>query len=139
MAREEFTALLGSGTEYQGQLNFKGTVRVDGRFTGTITSEGKLILGKDAHIEGSVTVSELVVHGSLTGEMLVSKRTTLHQAARVSGSLTTPLLAMEEGALLQGELHMHKESGKSALNTASHSLRSAPESSVHELEAPVKQ
>lgn len=138
MAREEFTALLGSGTEYQGQLNFKGTVRIDGRFIGSICSEGKLILGKDAHIEGTINVSELVAHGTLNGEICVSKRTVLHQTARISGTLNTPLLAMEEGALLQGELLMGKESGKKNL-TSAHPLNSQQDCSVHDIDTPVKQ
>lgn len=114
MAKDDFTAFLGSGTEYQGQLHFNGTVRLDGRFTGDITSDGKLILGKEARFEGTVAVQELVVHGLLTGQVVVTKRTILHQDAKVSGTLTTPALVMEEGALLQGELRMGKESGKSA-------------------------
>ena len=138
MAREEFTALLGSGTDYQGQLNFKGTVRIDGRFIGTISSEGKLILGKDANIEGNITVSELVMHGALTGDVCVSKRTTLHQTARLSGTLTTPLLAMEEGALLQGELRMGKGDAKKAL-TAAHHIGPQPDHGVHNIDTPVKQ
>ncbi len=138
MAREEFTALLGSGTEYQGQLTFKATVRIDGRFIGTINSEGKLILGKDANIEGTVAVSELVVHGTLNGDICVSKRTVLHQTARVSGALTTPLLTMEEGALLQGELLMGKESGKKTMATTRH-LGPQTEHSVHDIDTPVKQ
>lgn len=138
MAREEFTALLGSGTEYQGQLNFKGTVRIDGRFIGTICSEGKLILGKDASIEGNITVSELVMHGALKGDVRVSKRTTLHQTARLSGTLTTPLLAMEEGALLQGELLMGKEEAKKALASAHH-IGPRSDHSVHNIDTPVKQ
>ena len=137
MGREEFTALLGSGTEYQGQLNFKGTVRIDGRFIGSICSEGKLILGKDANIEGTIAVSELVVHGSLNGEIRVSKRTVLHQTAKVTGVLSTPLLAMEEGALLQGELLMGKEDAKKDL--PAHHLNAQTEHGVHDIDSPLKQ
>ncbi|MDR2124751.1 MAG: polymer-forming cytoskeletal protein [Desulfovibrio sp.] len=110
MVKDDFTAFLGSGTEYQGRLTFKGTVRVDCRFIGDISSDGKLILGKEARLEGTVAVMELVVHGMLTGEAVVSRRTILHQEARVTGTLTTPALIMEEGAVLQGELCMCKES-----------------------------
>ena len=138
MSREEFTALLGSGTEYQGQLNFKGTIRIDGRFTGVICSEGKLILGKDANIEGTITVSELVVHGTLNGEIQVGKRTILYQTAKVSGTLSTSLLAMEEGALLQGELLMLKESGKKNLAVVHH-LSPQAENSLLDINTPVKQ
>ena len=137
MGREEFTALLGSGTEYQGQLNFKGTVRIDGRFIGSICSEGKLILGKDANIEGTIAVNELVVHGALNGEIRVGKRTVLHQTAKVAGVLSTPLLAMEEGALLQGELRMGMEDTKKDL--PAHHLNPQPEHGVHDIDTPVKQ
>jgi cytoskeletal protein CcmA (bactofilin family) len=109
MAREEFTALLGAGTEYQGQLAFKGTVRIDGRFSGNITSDGKLILGKDAKVEAAVSVNELVVHGYLHGTIHVAKRAVLHQTAQVFATVFTPSLVMEEGAVLQGDLQMLKE------------------------------
>ncbi len=108
MGREEFTALLGAGTEYNGQLTFTGTVRVDGRFSGNITSEGKLILGKEAKVEGTITVGELVVHGYLQGDVRVTRRTILHQTAQIFGTISTALLVMEEGAILQGELQMKK-------------------------------
>lgn len=115
MSKENFTALLGAGTEYRGQLNFKGTVRIDGHFIGEIASEGKLILGKDAYVEGNVRVNELVVHGALSGEISVAVRTVLHQTAKIYATLCTPLLVMEEGALLQGALHMGQEEIKNNL------------------------
>lgn len=138
MAKDDFTAFLGSGTEYQGQLNFKGTVRVDCRFTGNVTSDGKLILGKEAVLDGTVTVKELVVHGTLTGDVFVANRTTLHRHARVTGMLSTPALIMEEGALLQGELIMTKDAGKNTAISASHALTST-EHGMSVLDAAVKQ
>lgn len=106
MSKEQFTALLGAGTEYQGQLSFQGTVRIDGKFTGDITSEGKLILGKDAVVQGNINVHEVVVHGTLNGEISVARRTILHKTARITGNVATPLLTMEEGAILQGMITM---------------------------------
>ena len=106
MSKDGYTALLGASTEYSGRLSFKGTVRIDGRFTGDIVSEGKLVLGKDAIVDGSVQVSELIVHGTLNGEVVVITRTILHQTARVKANLITARLIMEEGAELQGVLQM---------------------------------
>ena len=106
MSKDGYTALLGASTEYSGRLSFKGTVRIDGRFSGDIISEGKLVLGKDAHVEGSVRVGELIVHGGLHGEVVVLQRTILHQTARVQADLVTARLIMEDGAELQGSLQM---------------------------------
>jgi cytoskeletal protein CcmA (bactofilin family) len=137
MSKDDFTAFLGSGTEYQGQLTFKGTVRVDCRFIGNITSDGKLILGKEALLDGTVTVKELVVHGTLTGEAFVSCRTILHQSAKVTGTLSSPALIMEEGALLQGQLVMGEAASKN--NQATSALVVQAEHTMSLLDAGVKQ
>jgi cytoskeletal protein CcmA (bactofilin family) len=113
-AKDSITALMGKGAEFQGQLSFKGTVRIDGRFLGSITSEGKLVLGKDAHVEGTISVGELEMHGALQGDVCVARRTLLHESAKLTGSLHTALLAMEEGAMLQGDLRMSKDIEPSA-------------------------
>lgn len=109
MSKEQFTALLGTGTEYHGQLTFEGAVRIDGNFIGDINSKGKLILGKDAVVKGKINVNEIVVHGTLNGDITVGKRTTLLKTAIVTGNITTHLLAMEEGACLQGKIIMRPD------------------------------
>ncbi|RLB84336.1 MAG: polymer-forming cytoskeletal protein, partial [Deltaproteobacteria bacterium] len=43
--REEMSAFLGEGTEFEGKLSFTGSVRLDGRFKGEIFSEGTLVVG----------------------------------------------------------------------------------------------
>lgn len=139
MAKDDFTAFLGAGTEYQGQLKFKGTVRIDCRFIGTVTSDGKLILGKEALFEGNVAVKELVVHGTLNGDATVTNRTILHQDAKVSGTLTTPALIMEEGALLQGELIMGKNALKEKSARDAQQLGTQADPGVPVIDASVKQ
>lgn len=133
---KDITALMGKGAEYQGKLTFKGAVRIDGRFLGTISSEGKLVLGKDAYVEGTIAVGELEVHGTLQGEITVSQRSLLHETAKVSGSLSTALLAMEEGALLQGELRMGKDL-KPAVKAEHNLVRNDSHDNL--VDAPVKQ
>lgn len=115
MAKDDITAFLGSGTIYNGQLNFVGSVRIDGQFTGEITSEGTLILGKDAKVEGTIHVSQLVLSGRLHGDVIVTGKTILHKSADLTGNLATKSLIMEEGAQLQGQITMNPEAvmGKS--------------------------
>lgn len=141
MTKDDLTSFLGTGTEYQGQLSFTGTVRIDCRFIGDITSDGKLILGKEANFNGTVRVRELVVHGSLDGEAIVASRTVLHRNAKVSGILGTATLVMEEGAVLQGELVMGKDITKNkTLNVpVTHPLAVTAEHGVSADDASIKQ
>lgn len=106
MAKDDITAFLGSGTVYNGQLSFVGSVRIDGQFTGEIRSEGTLILGKDAKVDGTIQVSQLVLSGNLSGDVLVTGKTIMHKTANLTGNLATRGLIMEEGALLQGTISM---------------------------------
>ena len=131
MSKDGYTALLGASTEYNGHLSFKGTVRIDGRFSGDISSEGKLVLGKDATVEGTVRVGELIVHGALYGEVFVLQRTILHQTARVQANLVTARLIMEDGAELQGSLKMGEKVGE-IFSATSKTLQKTPHSVLPE-------
>lgn len=111
MSKDEINAFLGAGTVYEGKLTFQGAVRVDGSFTGEITSDGALIIGKDALVKGTARVGELLLSGKFTGEVFASRRVTIHKAGRMEGSVQTPALVMEEGALLQGHIAMDEDSG----------------------------
>ena len=109
MSKDEFNAFLGAGTSYQGQLTFLGAVRIDGEFTGEIKSEGTLILGKEAKVRGSINVAQHILSGSVDGEIVVHKKTTMHKTAHLTGNIATPVLMMEEGAILQGKVHMNRD------------------------------
>src|SRR5262245_44269013 len=46
----DLNALLGRGSEFEGKLTFEGTVRIDGKFTGTIVTNDVLVVGEGAKI-----------------------------------------------------------------------------------------
>ncbi len=106
MARDEINAFLGSGTDYQGKLNFQGAVRIDGNFSGEVESEGTLVVGKDAQVEGVLRIGQLVLSGKVTGEVYASDKAVLHKTANLQGNLVTPVLVVEEGAVLEGRVIM---------------------------------
>lgn len=106
MAKDEIAAFLGAGTIYDGKLSFTASVRIDGQFTGEITSEGTLILGRDAMVEGTIQVGRLELSGSLRGDVTVTGETVMLKSANLVGNLVTRTLIMESGALLQGTISM---------------------------------
>jgi len=106
VAKDEINAFLGVGTTYRGRLDFTGSVRIDGSFEGEVESDGTLVVGREAVIKGQVKVGQLVLGGTLSGEITASTRVTLHKTARFTGTMTTPALSVEEGAVIEGQLHM---------------------------------
>lgn len=106
MARDEINAFLGVGTAYQGKLNFQGAVRIDGSFQGEVTSEGTLVIGQEASVEGHILVGQLVISGRVNGEVRARERVVLHKTACLVGTLETPSLMVEEGAIIEGKITM---------------------------------
>ena len=106
MARDEINAFLGAGTNYQGKLNFQGAVRIDGNFQGEVQSDGTLVVGQEAMVEGQVRVGQLVLSGKIRGEVEAKSKVVLHKTANLEGNIRTPVLVVEEGAILEGQLNM---------------------------------
>ena len=105
----ELNAFLGVGTEYRGKLDFVGAVRIDGRFEGEISTDGDLILGRKATITGTVTVGRLTSCGQIRGDVIVKERTVLEKTSVLEGSLATPVLVVEQGAVIEGSVVMTRE------------------------------
>jgi cytoskeletal protein CcmA (bactofilin family) len=98
--------LLGAGVEFDGKLTFKGTVRIDARFTGSIVTDDVLIVGERARIEADITCGSVVVHGQVKGNIKAKVAVELHRPAKVHGDVETPSLIVEEGVVLHGALRM---------------------------------
>ncbi|MBT8763290.1 polymer-forming cytoskeletal protein [Desulfohalobiaceae bacterium Ax17] len=109
MAKDEINAFLGTGTFYEGKLAFEGTVRVDGEFRGEIESEGTLVVGKEALVKGNIKVGQIIVSGRVDGDVLAKSKMVMYKEAKFFGTLTTPSLMVEEGAIIQGQVNMAKE------------------------------
>ena len=106
MGKDEINAFLGAGTNYNGRLHFQGSVRIDGNFSGEVESDGTLVIGREAHVEGTIAVGQLVLSGQLTGEVMANKKVVLNKSAELHGNIRTPVLVVEEGAVLEGKLTM---------------------------------
>ena len=106
------TAFIDQGSEFEGKLSFKDTVRIDGRFRGEIASENTLIVGESGEIDACIRSKTIAISGSVDGDVIASTKVVLHKTARVNGNVETPCLVMEEGAYLSGQVKM--EGGKSA-------------------------
>lgn len=117
--KNEIHAFLGAGTTFEGTLRFSGMVRIDSGFNGTIESEGMLVLGERAKVEGEVKVGELVSAGSIDGDVATSTKATLQKGSQFSGTLTTSVIHMEEGARFEGRIIMNQGKPQSPVTPVS--------------------
>ena len=108
----EIRAFLGEGTSFTGSLQFEGAVRLDGRFEGEVSGSDLLIVGQGAAVRAEIQVGSLVVNGRIEGNIVARKRVELLATAQVSGTIKTPTLIVNDGAVFNGTCEMRREEAK---------------------------
>lgn len=109
MTGEDITTILGKGSKFDGKLTFEGTVRIDGRFSGEIQTDGTLIIGESAEVEANIRAATVVVQGRVRGDVSATESLAIQAPARVQGNLTTPNLMIEKGSFFEGQCTMSDE------------------------------
>ena len=105
-ASGDLNALLGRGSEFEGKLTFEGTVRIDGKFTGTIVTNDVLVIGEGAKVNAEITCGTVIVHGEINGNVKAKSAVELHHPARMRGNIETPSLMVEKGVIFEGQCKM---------------------------------
>lgn len=112
------TAFIDQGSEFEGKLSFRDTVRIDGSFTGEISSENTLIVGESGKIHATIKSVCVMVSGLVDGDIQASSQIVLHKSAVVNGDLVAPTIVMEEGAQLNGNVRMGRAAASAQAGAA---------------------
>ncbi len=116
MMREELNSYFGDGIRMNGVLKFKGALRFDGDFQGEIQTEGTLIVGNLGKVEAMVNAGNLFNMGRIMGDVKAERKISIFDKSYLNGSIDTPVLVAEEGAILQGSCVMPSGTQKTASN-----------------------
>ena len=106
---DQVSGFLDKGTQITGELQFAGTLRVDGNFHGSISSQDLLIVGEHATVHADLDVGDIEIHGQVFGTIKAKRRVEISATGRVRGDIHTPILVMSPGGLLDGRIRMTDE------------------------------
>ena len=100
--------VFGSTTNFNGNLNFREALCIQGKFKGTIdASSGDLIVDRGAVVEADrISVASLVVYGTVVGAVNAVDKIDLFPGAEVKGDLTAARLRIADGVLFEGQCSM---------------------------------
>jgi len=99
---KETLTFLARGFEFKGTLTFEGTVRIDGTVSGEIRSNGTIILGEHAVVEGDVSAGTVVSGGKINGNVMATEKVHLLSTAALQGDVMAPLVQLDEGVRFHG-------------------------------------
>jgi cytoskeletal protein CcmA (bactofilin family) len=126
-AQGEITTLLGRGAAFEGKLTFDGTVRIDGRFKGEVFSDDVLVIGEGAHVEAEIDIGEVIIQGTVVGNIKAKRSIEIHAPGRVKGDLTTPSLQIDKGVIFEGRSFMENAAQtRPAANTPAAPAKTGP-------------
>ncbi len=103
---DQVSGFLDKGTNVTGELEFAGTLRIDGNFHGSISTGDLLIIGDHAMVHADIKVGEIEIHGQVFGSIDAKRRVDISASGRLRGDVRTPVLGVTPGGVLDGRIQM---------------------------------
>ena len=101
-------SLIGSGTVVEGNIRFKGGLRIDGEVLGSVSAAdgggGALVVSELGRVRVPVHANHLVVNGAIEGPVQADEVLELQPKAKILGNVRYRSLEMHPGAIIEGAL-----------------------------------
>lgn len=118
MATEGSAASIGKSVQIHGEVRGSEDLIVDGTIEGTITlNESRLTIGPNAHVQANVSARDVIILGSLTGDVIATGRVELRAGSNLRGDIRAGRLSIEENAVLTGKVELAANDRASASST----------------------
>src|SRR5215472_10845920 len=103
---DQVSGFLDKGTNVTGELEFTGTLRIDGNFHGSISTADILIIGEHALVHADIKVGEIEIAGQVNGRIEAKRRVDIRASGRLRGDVHAPTLSVTPGGVVDGRIHM---------------------------------
>ena len=108
-------SIVGSGTFFKGQIDVSGLLRVDGDFSGSLKTSGRVIIGRTGRADCTIDAATVVIGGVFRGTIYATEKVIALESAIIIGNIFAPRLIAESGVVVDGSMHIRgvAESGGS--------------------------
>ena len=105
---------LGKDASFTGELSFKGTLSIDGKFEGKIHTTDTLIISPGGSVKGDIIAGSVICEGLVKGNIVASTKVQLRPDSNVIGDIQSPSIIIEVGAKLDGKCKMSTKNNNTA-------------------------
>lgn len=110
----DMEVIIGPDSGIKGEINSKGTVRIDGTFEGNINAEC-VIIGETGAMNGDVSAKGCILGGRIIGNIHASESVEIRPKGEIRGDIYATRLIMAEGARFDGRSYMQRPQGQGEL------------------------
>lgn len=107
----ETTTLIGAGTTFRGDFSGKGSFIIGGNIVGDCDIDGTVTLAVGGLWQGNLRAHDVVVAGSVEGAVTAHGKLEIGATAHVEGTISGAEIAIAEGAIIKGGMHVTGGSG----------------------------
>ena len=101
--KDEINTIFGQETEFDGKLNTKGSIRIEGTVTGTVTADGDVFVGEAGTVNSNIEARKVVIAGKVEGNIVAKEKLEILETGVLKGDLKAGKLVVEEGAKFIGK------------------------------------
>jgi cytoskeletal protein CcmA (bactofilin family) len=113
------TARLGASLQVKGEITGNEDLLIDGTVEGLVQlDERKLTVGANAKVTADIIAREVVVYGTVKGNLRAKDRIEIKKDGSVIGDLTTSRISIEDGAYFKGSIEIDKSPEKQNAHSA---------------------
>lgn len=104
--RVDADTVIGEKSHFEGRMLINGTLQIDGRFEGTVLMVDQIYVGPNGKVKANLDGSNVIIEGVVVGNIKAKNRVMLMPTARVLGDIRTPEIMIQNGVMLEGNLHI---------------------------------
>jgi cytoskeletal protein CcmA (bactofilin family) len=114
---QAISTLISEGSTISGNMKAPAVARIDGQVTGDVNISEGLILGEKGLIIGNVSTKEMVVYGTVNGN-ITTESLEIKGTGKITGDIETGTLLVETGGVYNGHLAMQSANTKQIKQSA---------------------
>jgi len=100
------STVIGAGSKFVGEISGKENIVIHGEIDGNCDLQGTVVVEEGAKWVGIIKASNVIIAGMVQGEIVATEKLELASSAVIEGNLTGPVIAVAEGAVIKGNMHM---------------------------------
>ena len=108
---EKLESLIGANSGFKGDIDTKGTLRIDGNMEGNVNADW-IIIGEQARVKGDINARGIIVGGKIEGNLRAKEIVEIKSKGQVIGDIYTIKLTVVEGGMFEGRSSMAKDEAK---------------------------
>ncbi len=106
---DDIDTVIGPGTNFEGNIQAVGIIRIDGIFNGEMTTQGDIIIGERGNVKGTLIARNMIVAGVSYATLDCKGKLEIKASGKVKGDISVESIVIEDGADFTGKCTMKSE------------------------------